>query len=527
MKLLQAIFANHGLTRCLKNPHLFGNDLKKCSIIQRRTLALFTQKYNAKSYDGNFSIKHFSNGHCSIKDALDASNIGKKLSIQGWVKSHRKQKLFSFIEVDDGLTLGGKKLQVICDSDKIQDGIKYHSAIKVTGTLIKSDHPMQEVELQADEIKLMSPMTNSKYPFQPRKKYDDEHPRNFPHFRAKLNDFSTMLRIRSALTFAIHEYFQSQNFIQIQTPVLTSNDCEGAGEQFLVTPANSEVSKVMKKTNIEDLNQAYFDKKTFLTVSGQLHLEAICNGIEKVYTFNPAFRAEKGRTRRHLSEFCMIEAEVAFLENHEDLLSLQENLIKKSLQKVLDSHQKDIEYYLYLSDLKFKANEANLNHLNKVLNNEFIIMTYQEALDILDKNRNEFKAPVDPNDGLGKEHETFLAEKYTNGVPIFIIDWPKNLKAFYARSKSENVVEACDLLFPSVGELCGGALREHDYEILESNIKKLGIEGLDWYLDLRSSGAAPMGGFGLGFERLVQFLLKTYNIRDTIPFSRRPHDCKL
>ena len=467
-----------------------------------------------------------------IEDALKLQNIGKKLKVQGWVKAVRLQKANSFIDINDGLTKGGQKLQIVCPSQIVPTQLSYHSAVKVEGILRKSDHPSQEVELEAEKIDVLSPITNNSYPFQPRKRYDEEHPRAFPHYRAKLNDFSTMLDIRSSLTKGIHEYFWSKDYRLIQTPVLTSNDCEGAGEVFQVIPANKSISNKMKKEN-SSIDEAYFDKKVYLTVSGQVHLEAICNGKEKVYTFGPAFRAEMSRTRRHLSEFTMVEAEAAFMDNIEDLLYLQEDLIKTSLKGIVESNYKDIEFYFQQQELqskkspKTKINQDIFNHVTKVLDNNFIVMPYKEAFDILEACNEKFQEKPKRFEGLGKEHELYLVEKHCNNVPVFIIDWPKETKAFYARQKTDEIVSACDLLFPSVGELCGGSLREDNYDILKANIEKHNVEGLDWYLDLRCSGAAPSGGFGLGFERLLQFLLKIYNIRDTIPFSRRPHDCKL
>ena len=246
-----------------------------------------------------------------VEDALKLQNIGKKLKVQGWVKAVRLQKANSFIDINDGLTKGGQKLQIVCPSQIVPTQLSYHSAVKVEGILRKSDHPSQEVELEAEKIDVLSPITNNSYPFQPRKRYDEEHPRAFPHYRAKLNDFSTMLDIRSSLTKGIHEYFWSKDYRLIQTPVLTSNDCEGAGEVFQVIPANESISNKMKKEN-SSIDEAYFDKKVYLTVSGQVHLEAICNGKEKVYTFGPAFRAEMGRTRRHLSEFTMVDLDLKY-----------------------------------------------------------------------------------------------------------------------------------------------------------------------------------------------------------------------
>ena len=472
----------------------------------------------------------------SIENALSLQNIGKKLKVQGWVKSLRLQKVNTFIDINDGLAKGGQRLQIVCPSHLVPSELSHHSAIKVEGTLRKSDHKGQEVELEAENIvKISSNQNVDKYPFQPRKRYDEDYSRSFPQYRAKVNNFAAMLRVRSALTFSIHNYFRSKNYIQIQTPVLTSNDCEGAGEVFQVIPANEWISKKMKKGN-KTIDQAYFDQKVFLSVSGQLHLEAICNGIEKVYTFNPVFRAEMGRGRRHLSEFSMIEAEVAFIDDIEELLNVQEDLIKTCLKDVLNSHQEDIEFYLQQQHIVGKKSKTpttilnHFDHIDKVLDSKFIVMSYYEAFGILEKSSEKFQEKPDKIRGFGKEHEIYLVEKYCQNVPVFVIDWPKETKPFYARHQHENhdLVSACDLLFPSVGELCGGSLRENNYDILKDNIEHLNVEGgLDWYLDLRGSGAASTGGFGLGFERFVQFLLKIYNIRDTIPFSRRPHDCKL
>lgn len=383
--------------------------------------------------------------------------------------------------------------------------------------------------MEAENVELVGAVKNVNYPFQPRKRYEDEFPRKYPHFRAKLNDFASMLRIRSSLSQKIHQHFHQNGYIQIDAPILTSNDCEGAGEQFKVIPANDKIALKMQKRPDQNLDLTYFDRLAYLTVSSQLHLEAICNGIEKVYTFNSAFRAEMGRTTRHLSEFSMIEAEVGFLYSIEDLLQIQENLIKKSVEGLLESNQEEVEHYLKLNDLKYKTKMADLDHLHKILRSNFVIMTYKEAFEALDRVKKKFQTQPDQSKGLGKEHEIYLVEDYCDQVPVFVIDWPKETKAFYCRRKPSNntLVSACDLLFPKVGELSGGSLRENDYDTLQKNIDNLNITGLDWYLDLRQSGASPTGGFGVGFERLLQFILKANNIRDTIPFPRRPHDCRL
>ena len=467
----------------------------------------------------------------TVKEALKVESIGKRIKIQGWVKGTRSQRINTFIDVDDGVSIGGKKVQVLIESSMVPETLRYHSAVEVEGKMRKSDHPGQEVEMEADSIKVVASIENEDYPFKPRHKYNDDFPRNFLHYRSKLNDFASLLRIRSATSHAIHDYFRRNDFVQIHTPILTSNDCEGGGELFQVLPANESISKKMKKKSVKDVKQAYFDCNAYLTVSGQLHLEAMCNGLKNVYTFSPAFRAEMGQTRRHLAEFSMIEAEVAFMENIQSLLTLQESLIKETVRSVLDSHEADILNYLKLNSLKQKSkNQAvkeDIGHIEKILDNDFKVMTYDEAFTIVENANVQFETKPDRSEGLGKEHELYLVEQYCQNVPVFVIEWPKEIKSFYARRSTSNPnhVQACDLLFPTVGELCGGSLREDDYKVLKENI--VDKEGLEWYLDLRASGAAPMGGFGLGFERLIQFMLKVNNIRDAIPFPRSPHSCKL
>ena len=459
----------------------------------------------------------------SLQEALKIKNVGKKLKIRGWIKAARVQKQNTFIDLDNGLGIGGQKVQVIVSSDLVSEELIYHSALQVEGILQASTHSGQEVELLAENIKMINGIRNVEYPFKPRARYNDEHPRSYPHFRAKLNDFASLLRIRSGISHAIHDYFRAEEFIQIHTPILTSNDCEGAGEVFNVLPD--------KKINTDDPKESYFDNQVYLTVSGQLHLEAVCNGLEKVYTFSPAFRAERGKTKHHLSEFSMIEAEVAFMDNMEQLLCLQESLIKSSINTLMESHKLDLLNYLKLNSLKerskLKQIKDDFGHIETVLSNPFCILTYDEAFEVIQKAKTKFKSKPNREVGLQREHELYLVEHYCNKVPVFIVEWPKAIKSFYARRSkvNPNFVQANDLLFPTVGELCGGSLREDNYDILKSNIPQ--PEKLQWYLDLRSSGAAPMGGFGLGFERLIQFLLKVNNIRDTLPFPRTPHSCKL
>ncbi len=463
------------------------------------------------------------------------------MTVKGWVKSSRGQKVNTFLDLDDGIS-GPSKLQVVAETDALPEGgASYHAAVIAQGLLEKSDHPGQEFELKADRIQVVNGVDVDSYPFQPRKRYDEEHPRSHPEFRAKLNDFASMLRIRSGLTRAFHDFFHQNGYVQIQTPILTSSDCEGAGEVFMVQPANPKIVDSMRKQDAkQEDSEVYFDQNVFLTVSGQLHLEAICNGIAKVYTFSPAFRAEMGRTRRHLAEFSMIEAEVAFLDKMPDLLAIQESMIKHVFESVLSSNLADIKNYLQLSSLKQKGKTKgvsgdDLGHIERIVKENFVVMSYSEAMDALEsttsKKKKKFQVKPIRGQNLGKEHELYLTEEFCNGVPVFVVDWPENCKAFYSRRSATEagLVEASDLLFPDVGEICGGTLREADYDVLKSQMeeKSINMDSLGWYLDLRRQGAAPCGGFGLGFERLIQYMLKIHNIRDAVPFSRSPHKCKL
>lgn len=475
------------------------------------------------------NLRHLSSKARPIHEVLCPDMVGQRVTVNGWVKSTRVQKVNTFIDLDDGLKC--QRLQVVADTAKVPPGVSYHSALCVQGVLKRSDHPAQEFELDAEQIDVVTG-TRTDYPLQPRKRYDDEYPRTFPTFRAKLNDFACLLRVRSSLLKAVHEFFHNEHFVHVSTPTLTSSDCEGAGEVFMVLPNSVDTVKAMKKESVETDEEAYFDQKVYLTVSGQLHLEAVCNGLSRVYTTSQAFRAELGKSRRHLSEFTMVEAEVAFANDLESILAMQERLVKSSIHDVLTNNLEDVQTYLMLNSVKQKGKKKGLqkdtDFLYSVLEKPFVTMTYQEAMDALQKANNNFKS--NPGCSLGKEHELYLVEDFCNNTPVFVVDWPVNTKPFYARQKQcGQLVDAADLLFPDVGELSGGSLREHRVDVLEQAILKSGanLNNLQWYLDMRSCGAAPMGGFGVGFDRLVQFILKVNNIRDAVPFSRVPHSCRL
>ena len=336
---------------------------------------------------------------------------------------------------------------------------------------------------------------------------------------------------------------------------MTVSDCEGAGEVFSVQSAPTAVSKCNSlngresSSNVEILDSgesSYFNQDVYLTVSGQLHLEAVCNGISRVYNFSPAFRAEHGRSRRHLSEFWMIEAEVGFAYDlKSDVIDLTESLIKHVISSVLKSNYDDLESFVKLNqENNLSKHTTNLELLNSIgdVHKPYVIMSYKEAMEILNKNQNEFQSKPKFGHSFGNEHELFLVEKYCNNVPVYVIDWPKSTKPFYSRllnsdgnqNTSEELVSAVDLLFPKIGELCGGALREFRENILLQRMKECATDNdklqdaMQWYLDLRSvGGAAPSGGFGVGFDRLIQFILGINNIRDTMPFPRTPHKCRL
>ena len=470
--------------------------------------------------------------------------VGRRVTIGGWIKAARKQKNVSFIDIGDGSC--SDRLQVIATGEGCMGAdspqLRYHSCVKVEGTVVESSHKSkQEVELIADRIVVVAACQDSfpsgeSYPFRPREKYQPEYIRQFPMFRAKLNDFAALLRVRNGVSQSIHRHLQDEGFIQIQTPILTDNDCEGAGETFVVRPKdNFIISKSGKSTDTGEEasvgtagGKEYFSKPVFLTVSGQLHLEAVCNGLGKVYNFSPVFRAERGRTRRHLSEFTMVEAEEAFVTTTDVLAERIERLLKEVIRSTLDTNFQDLEIYTQLSSKRSKLDE-----LSGLLDSNFAILGYHEAFEAVTVNSDKFqKRPVYGE--LGTEHELYLAENYCGGKPVFVVDWPASSKPFYAATDGDGIAKALDLILPSVGEVAGGSVREHRTHALDERLQSKRTNGggdnhptLQWYSDLRHAGSAPTAGFGLGFERLVQFMLGVNNIRDALPFPRSPHQCLL
>lgn len=380
------------------------------------------------------------------------------------------------------------------------------------GTLTTS--PRGQLELKAENLSVCGKcVVSDGYPFAPRKQYTPEYIRQYLQFRPRTNKFGSLLRVRNAAAFAINDFFNKTGFTLIHTPILTANDCEGAGEVFKVIPDNAELIKSMKREDLSP-DETYFNNKVFLTVSGQLHLEAAVYGLSKVYTFGPTFRAENARSRLHLSEFYMVEAELAFCDKLDNIIEVIEDLIKNVTKYVLNRSLNDVE--------NCRETDVNFDWLDK----KFPILTFKEAANIVKDHQNELKEKFSENDGFAKEHEIFLT-KYCGNIPTFVINWPTEMKPFYMKTLSNNntKVAALDLLAPGCGEIAGGSLRENNYEILKNRIPN--ESHLDWYLDLRKFGGVPTGGFGLGFERYLQFILGIGNIKDIIPFPRWPHNCKL
>jgi len=438
-------------------------------------------------------------GITSIKDIYQKSEFLSKLEkikVGGWVKSVRQNK---FIELNDGSCLSN--LQVVCPPDlaeKIKQ-INFGSSLIANGKLKLTPERAQSCELQVREIEVINPSTGD-YPLQ-KKSIPLEIVREYPHLRAKTNYFLTLFRLRHSISKAIHNFFHQEDFYYVSTPIITSDDAEGAGELFNITTKEKE---------------AFFSKPTTLTVSGQLQAEALTQGLGKVYTFAPCFRAEKSHTTRHLAEFWMIEPEMAFTDL-ETIINLAKRLVKYVINYIITNNIKELEF------LENYNRKQIINKLKKILSNDFRKVDYSEGVEILKKNKQKFvfnsiKWGMD----LQSEHEKYLCQYFDNS-PVFITNYPADLKAFYMKNNPDDKTVACfDLLLPEIGELIGGSMRENSYEVLKEKARKIGLDtnNLNWYLDLRKYGYAPSGGFGLGLERLIMFISGTENIRDTIAFPR-------
>ena len=462
-------------------------------------------------------------------------NLDNNICVKGWVRTKRQGKNVTFISLNDGSTINS--LQVVLDMQKFKielvEQINTGSSVEFSGNLIKSQGKIQNYELDATELVLLGESDAGKYPIQP-KKHSLEFLRDVAHLRPRTNTFSAIFRIRHAVIFSIHKFLNDKGFVNIHTPIITSSDAEGAGEMFKVTSLDLDNIK----NNKVDFNKDFFSKEVNLTVSGQLNAELGALALSEVYTFGPTFRAENSNTSRHLAEFWMVEPEMAFYDII-DNMNLAEDILKYIISYVIKNCFDDLEFLQNreIDDEKnlpqIQRNEKPLiERLKKILNTVFERITYTEAFNIL-RNSNpnkkgKFKYKVDEwGIDFQSEHERFLVEKHFK-KPVIVIDYPKNIKAFYMRvNDDDNTVSAMDVLFPSVGEIIGGSQREERLSVLKERMKEMNLseKDLNWYLDTRRFGTVVHSGFGLGLERLIQFITGMKNIRDVIPFPRTPGNC--
>ncbi|XP_062242252.1 probable asparagine--tRNA ligase, mitochondrial [Platichthys flesus] len=458
------------------------------------------------------SLRHYCEKRLRVSEALSGADLGTNVKVQGWVRSVRPQKTNLFLHVNDGSSL--QSLQVVAGSELNDPSLTFGSAVEVTGILKKSPRQTQPVELEAEQIQVVGKCNPLDFPFKIKDRHSLEYIRQFPHLRCRTNAFSSLLRIRSEATAAIHSYFKENGFLQIHTPIITSNDCEGAGELFQVEPSGPE--------HEEDEN--YFSVPAFLTVSGQLHLEVMSGAFSRVYTFGPTFRAENSQSRRHLAEFYMVEAEVSFTQSLEDLTKVMEGMFRSATEHVLARCAEDVDLF------HKHVTPGHRGTVEAMMKRRFPVITYSEAIDILNSSSETFVFPTNWGCDLQTEHEKYLV-KHCGNTPVFVTDYPYDLKPFYARDNLDgpkHTAAAVDLLVPGVGELCGGSLREERLDLLSARLEAVGLEETySWYLDLRRFGSVPHGGFGLGFDRFLQCVLGVDNIKDVIPFPRFSHSCPL
>lgn len=458
-----------------------------------------------------------------VVDVLKSTDFGKEVVVKGWVRTHRSSKAVDFIALNDGSTI--KNIQIVVDPSKINadtlKSITTGACLCVTGTLVESQGKGQSVEIQCKDIEVYG-LCGSDYPMQ-KKGQSFEYMRQHAHMRLRTNTFGAVMRIRHNMAFAIHQYFHEHGFFYFHTPLITASDAEGAGEMFQVTTQNLNDLKKGEdgKVCYED---DFFGKMTSLTVSGQLEGELGATALGQIYTFGPTFRAENSNTPRHLAEFWMIEPEIAFIDLP-DLMDLEEDFIKYCVRWALDNCKDDLEF------LNSMIDKTLLERLQGVLKDDFVRLTYTDGIKILEEaaaNGHKFEFPVSWGMDLASEHERFLVEHHFK-KPVIMYDYPKEIKAFYMKiNEGGKTVQGTDVLFPQIGEIIGGSVREESLEKLTSEIERRHIPMKDmwWYLDTRKYGTCPHGGFGLGFERLILFVTGMQNIRDVIPFPRTPKNAE-
>ncbi|MBD5248154.1 MAG: asparagine--tRNA ligase [Barnesiella sp.] len=452
-----------------------------------------------------------------IVDLFKPDMLGKEVSVKGWVRTRRGNKHVQFVALNDGSTI--RNIQIVFDLAKFDEeqlkAVSTGSAIHVTGMLVESMGKGQSCEIQANLLEIYGGADPDKYPLQ-KKGHTLEFLREIAHLRPRTNTFGAVLRIRSALAFAIHKFFQERGFYYLHTPLITASDCEGAGAMFQVTTLDVENPPRTEEGKV-DYTQDFFGKTTALTVSGQLEGELGATALGAIYTFGPTFRAENSNTPRHLAEFWMIEPEVAFYDIA-DNMQLAEDFIKYCISYALDNCRDDIEFLNEMYDKDLIA------RLESVLKSDFVRLSYTDGVKILEESGKKFEFPVYWGADLQSEHERYLVEEHFKR-PVILTDYPKEIKAFYMKlNEDDKTVRAMDVLFPKIGEIIGGSEREENYDKLMKRIEELNIPMKDmwWYLDTRRFGTVPHSGFGLGFERLVLFVTGMTNIRDVIPFPRTP-----
>ena len=456
-----------------------------------------------------------------VKDILNLENAGGDVLLQGWVKTRRTSKSVSFIQISDGSTLSD--IQVVADEGlpgyEMIQSLTTGCSVSVVGALVESLGKGQKYEIQAKQIELIGAADPESYPLQ-KKRHTPEFLREIAHLRPRTNTFGAMARVRNAVAFAIHSFFQERNFQYIQTPIITVSDAEGAGSMFRVTTL--DLDRLPIKDGAVDHEQDFFGKSTFLTVSGQLEAEVFALALGDVYTFGPTFRAENSNTARHLAEFWMVEPEVAFCDL-DGLVELAEDFLKYIFSYVLGHCNEDMAFFNRWYD------ETAISTLEGIVNSSFERLTYTEAVELLNKSGERFEFPVEWGLDLQSEHERYLTEKRI-GRPVIVTDYPKEIKPFYMRVNDDGkTVRAMDTLVPRIGEIIGGSQREERREVLLERMAETGLADNSsywWYLDLRSYGTVPHAGFGLGFERTVQFITGVPNIRDVIPFPRTPKNAE-
>ena len=441
----------------------------------------------------------------------------KEVTIRGWIRNNRSSNKFGFIELNDGSFF--KSVQVVYEEEFISNFEEISkayvaTALLVKGTLVLTPGAKQPFEIKAKEISVEAVSTPD-YPLQP-KRHSMEFLREIAHLRPRSNTFAAVFRVRSLVAYAIHKFFQEQNFVYVHTPIITGSDCEGAGEMFRVTTL--DMNDLPKKDDgTVDYSGDFFGKETNLTVSGQLEGETFAMAFRNIYTFGPTFRAENSNTARHASEFWMIEPEIAFADL-KDNMKLAEAMIKYIINYVMENAPEEMAFFNSFID------KGLIERLNNIVNSDFGSVTYTEAVDILKKSGKEFQYPVEWGVDLQTEHERFLTEEVFK-KPLFVTDYPKDIKAFYMRLNDDGkTVAACDLLVPGVGEIIGGSQREERLDVLLNRMKELDLNEEDywWYLDLRKYGGVKHSGYGLGFERIIMYITGMSNIRDVLPFPRTP-----